>query len=111
MNKRFSELNDQELNKQITDFEAELKELKNSDNESRKAVVEQKLLVARSYKLNRSNFKTGRLYYLEDTDTHIFKLNYINGVFAWGSKIQIGTKRENREEALPLALLKSEVAK
>ncbi|MBP3040926.1 YfhH family protein [Bacillaceae bacterium Marseille-Q3522] len=66
------------------------------------AVLERKAVMAKAYLLNVDNFKPGEIYEIEGDPEVYFKINYINGVFAWGFRLSEG----HGEEALPISMLK-----
>src|SRR5690625_6810451 len=40
---------------------------------------------------------------------HRFKINYINGIFAWGHRINLLNEMYEKEEAIPISLLGDKV--
>ncbi|KSU88345.1 hypothetical protein AS180_08405 [Priestia veravalensis] len=68
------------------------------------AVLERKIVMAKSYLLDPSSYKPGEVYEIEGAPGQYFKIDYMNGVFAWG--FRLGTSE--KEEALPISMLKSD---
>lgn len=67
------------------------------------AVLERKVIMAKAYLLNPESFKPGEIYEIEGDPGAYFKVDYLNGVFAWGYRLS-GNKDE---EALPISMLKN----
>lgn len=66
------------------------------------AVLERKAVMAKAYLLNPDEFKPGEIYEIEGAPGSYFKIDYMNGVFAWGFRLSGG----EGEEALPISMLK-----
>lgn len=66
------------------------------------AVLERKIVMAKAYLLNPKDFIPGELYEIEGDPGSYFKIDYINGVFAWGYRLA----GQKEEEALPISVLK-----
>jgi hypothetical protein len=66
------------------------------------AVLERKVIMAKSYLLNPDDFSPGEIYEIDGDPGVYFKIEYMNGVFAWGFRLN-GCKGE---EALPISMLK-----
>jgi hypothetical protein len=58
--------------------------------------------MAKAYLLNPADFKPGDIYEIEGDPGAYFKIDYLNGVFAWGYRL-VGSQKE---EALPISMLK-----
>jgi hypothetical protein len=58
--------------------------------------------MAKAYLLNPEDFKYGEIYEVDGDPGSYFKINYLNGVFAWGYRLS----GNGKEEALPISLLK-----
>lgn len=66
------------------------------------AVLERKAIMAKAYLLNPDDFKPGEIYQIEGDPGVYFKIEYMNGVFAWGYRLS----GNGKEEALPISMLK-----
>lgn len=66
------------------------------------AVLERKAIMAKAYLLDPKDFIPGEMYEIEGDPGVYFKIDYMNGVFAWGYRLD----GSNEEEALPISLLK-----
>ena len=65
------------------------------------AVLERKAVMAKAYLLNPDEFIAGEIYQISGDPGAYFKINYLNGVFAWGHRLRGGEE----EEALPISML------
>lgn len=65
------------------------------------AVLERKITMAKSYLLDPENYKPDEVYEIEGAPGESFKINYMNGIFAWGYRLST----PNVEEALPISML------
>ncbi len=66
------------------------------------AVLERKILMAKAYLLNPDEFHSNEVYEIEQDPGSFFKISYMNGVFAWGTRLD----GQEKEEALPISMLK-----
>jgi hypothetical protein len=69
------------------------------------AVLERKAIMARAYLLDPAWFKPGQIYEIEGAPGTFFKIDYINGVFAWGYRLN----GDGKDEALPISMLKVDI--
>jgi len=60
--------------------------------------------------INPDSFHSGEIHELNGDPGHTFKINYINGVMAWGHRINLLDEMYEEEEAIPIALLSDKVA-
>ncbi|MCT8136931.1 YfhH family protein [Anaerobacillus sp. CMMVII] len=102
MEKRYSQFSEHELRQEITHLNDKAKKAEQMGMVNELAVYERKIVMAKSYLLNPDDFQPGESYELNDGEGTIFKISYMNGIFAWGHR----QGNENREEeAFPIALL------
>lgn len=66
------------------------------------AVLERKAVMAQAYMMDPNSYLPGEIYELEGDPGHYFKIEYLNGVFAWGYRLN----GDGTEEALPISMLK-----
>ncbi|NGP46568.1 YfhH family protein [Bacillaceae bacterium SIJ1] len=65
------------------------------------AVYERKIALAKSYMVDLKQFTPGDTYYIEESGKKTsFKIQYLNGVFAWGYREQ-----SEELEAVPVSVL------
>src|SRR5699024_7611207 len=72
---------------------------------SRVEILERKMHMVASYMLNPSDFVSGNVHELNGDTGHTFKINFIDGMMAWGHRINLLGETYEKEEALPISLL------
>lgn len=100
--KRYSQMTEYELKQEIAAITEKARKAEQLGIVNEFAVLERKAIMAKAYLLNPKDFKPGELYEIEGDPGVYFKIDYINGVFAWGYRL--GGEKE--EEALPISVLK-----
>ncbi|WP_456272052.1 YfhH family protein [Bacillus sp. AK031] len=98
---RYSEMNEYELRQEISQLKEKARKAEQLGIVNEFAVLERKALMAQAYLLNPDDYKPGEIYGIEGDPGVFFKIDYMNGVFAWGYRLG-GT---GKEEALPISLL------
>jgi hypothetical protein len=100
--KRYSDKSEWELKQEIGSLQEKARKAEQMGMVNEFAVLERKILLAKSYLLNPNEFKPGEVYEIEGDPGTYFKVDYMNGVFAWGFRLGGSMK----EEALPISMLK-----
>ncbi|MEH7075224.1 YfhH family protein [Neobacillus drentensis] len=100
--KRYSSMTEHELRQEISLLQEKARKAEQMGMVSEFAVLERKVQMAKAYLGNPSSYKSGEIYELEGDPGQYFKIDYINGVFAWGYRL----KGDGKEEALPISMLK-----
>jgi hypothetical protein len=100
--KRYSTMTEHELKQEIAQLLEKGRKAEQMGMVSEYAVLERKAAMARAYLLDPTAFKPGEIYELEGDPGEYFKIDYMNGVFAWGYRL----KGDGKEEALPISMLK-----
>nr|WP_263323086.1 YfhH family protein [Neobacillus sp. Marseille-Q6967] len=100
--KRYSEMTEQELKQEIAMLKEKARKAEQMGMVNEFAVLERKAVMARAYLLDPNSFKPGEIYQIEGAPGAYFKIDYMNGVFAWGYRLQ----GDGKEEALPISMLK-----
>lgn len=72
---------------------------------SKYEIIERKIQIVSSYMLNPDDFNAGDVHRLKGDPGYTFKINFIEGIMAWGHRINLLGEQIEREEALPIALL------
>lgn len=103
--KRFSQMTVDELNFEIEYNTDQARKAKQLGRVNEVAVFEQKVVMAKSYLLNPEDYLSGEEYEVIGEPGTTFKIDYMNGVFAWGYRV--GGNMD--EEALPIARLGNKV--
>ena len=109
MNYRYSDYSVEQLRQEIGKFKEKAQKAEQLGNISEVAIYERKMQVALAYTLNPGDFKANEVYQLKTDPGHTFKINYINGVFAWGHRINLLNETYEAEEAIPISLLGDQV--
>lgn len=100
--KRYSQLTEYELRQEIAKLREQARKAEQLGMVNEFAVLERKVLMAQAYLLNPDSFSPGEIYELEGDPGQYFKIDYLNGVFAWGYRL----KGDGKEEAVPISMLK-----
>lgn len=100
--KRYSEMTNHELHEEIAQLSERAKKAEQMGMINEFAVLDRKVVMAKAYLLNPTDFKKGEIYEIIGDPGSKFKIDYMNGVFAWGSRID----GQQKDEALPISLLK-----
>jgi hypothetical protein len=100
--KRYSEMSEYELKREIAKLHEKARKAEQMGMVNEFAVLERKAAMAKSYLLNPEDFKPGDIYQIEGDPGAYFKVDYLNGVFAWGYRLS----GNGEEEALPISMLK-----
>lgn len=109
MNYRFSDYSLEQLYKEIGELKEKAQRAEQLGNISEVQINERKMQVAISYTMNPGDFEAEQTYNMKTEPGFKFKINYINGVFAWGHRINLLDEMYEKEEALPIALIGSKV--
>lgn len=72
---------------------------------SKYEIIERKIQLVSSYMMNPDEFKSGDTHRLKGDPGYTFKISFIEGIMAWGHRINLLGEQVEREEALPIALL------
>jgi len=99
--KRYSEMTEHELNQEIATLTEKARKAEQMGMVNEYAVYERKIAMAKAYLLNPNDFKPGEIYEIAGDPGSFFKIRYLNGVFAWGYRLN----GDGEEEALPISLL------
>lgn len=99
--RRYSSMSEHELKQEIAQLKEKARKAEQLGIVNEFAVLERKAVMAEAYLLNPKDFAAGEVYAIKGDPGSYFKINYLNGVFAWGYRLQ----GEKFEEALPISLL------
>ncbi|AEB22963.1 MULTISPECIES: YfhH family protein [Bacillus] len=101
MDKRYSQMTPHELQTEIAGLTEKARKAEQMGIVNELAVLERKITMAKAYMQNPEDFLPGAEYQIEGTDD-TFRIDYMNGVFAWGHR----SSSPDQEEALPISVLK-----
>jgi hypothetical protein len=99
--RRYSGMTQHELRQEIADLKEKARKAEQMGMVNEYAVLERKVQMARAYMMDPESFKPGEIYQIEGDPGQYFKIDYMNGVFAWGYRLQ----GDGKEEALPISML------
>ena len=99
--KRYSEMEEFELRQEIARLKEKARKAEQLGIVNEFAVLERKTLMAEAYLMNPNDFTPGKLYEIKGAPGTYFKIDYMNGVFAWGYRVG----GDGKEEGLPISTL------
>lgn len=99
--KRYSQMNEYELNQEIGVLTEKARKAEQLGIVNELAVLERKISMAKAYLLDPDTFVPGEVYEILEDPGSLFKIDYMNGIFAWGNRVG----GPDKEEALPISLL------
>lgn len=72
---------------------------------SKVAVYERQLQIVASYMLNPEEYEDDTTYEMKYDPGYKFYVHYVNGIMAWGKRINLLGEQFSEEEAIPISLL------
>lgn len=99
--KRYSRMTEYELKQEISSLKEKARKAEQMGMVSEFAVLERKAVMAAAYLMNPDDFHKGEMYEIMGDPGQYFKIDYFNGVFAWGYRVGGGKK----QEAIPISML------
>lgn len=109
MSARLSDLTIEQLRSELGKYKEKMQKAEQMGNLSEVAVNERKIQMIMSYMSYPEDFKAGKSYELAGDPGYTFKINYLDGVMAWGHRVNLLGEQIEKEEALPISLLGKEV--
>ncbi|GEL78158.1 YfhH family protein [Tenuibacillus multivorans] len=107
MQRRYSQYTVEELRQEVAELAEKARKAEQMGMVNEYAVYQRKMVMAKSYAMDPGQFKPGEVYEIEGAPGETFEIDYMRGVFAWGTrKDQQGNILKEGEEALPIGLLK-----
>ncbi|MGM8213742.1 YfhH family protein [Virgibacillus sp. W0430] len=106
---RYSDYTVEQLREEVAKLKEKVQKAEQLGQLSKVAINERKLQIVLSYMVNPEDYQAGTVYTLNGDPGHTFKINYINGVMAWGHRINLLNEMYDREEAIPLSLLEDRI--
>ncbi|HHY72005.1 MAG TPA: YfhH family protein [Bacillus bacterium] len=100
MEKRYSEMSEYELKLEIGKLQEKARKAEQMGMVNEYAVYERKIAMAKAYLLSPSNFHPGDVYEIDGDPGILFTIDYMKGVFAWGTR-----QGKTEQEAIPISLL------
>lgn len=106
---RYSDYTIEQLREEVSTLREKANKAEQLGDISDIAINERKIQIVMSYMLNPEDFTAGDTYTFKVDPGHTFKINYINGVMAWGHRINLLGEMYEKEDAIPISLLGEEV--
>jgi hypothetical protein len=103
--KRYSLMTEHELRQEISKLQEKARKAEQMGMVNEFAVLERKAVMAKAYLLDPDWFKPGQIYEIDGAPGTFFKIDYLNGVFAWGYRLN----GDGKDEALPISMLKIDI--
>lgn len=100
MDQRYSDMSVEQLQAEVADLTEKARKAEQLGIVNEYAVLQRKIMMAKAYLLNPSDFKPGEVYDLEGAPGETLKIAYINGTFAWGYR-----SGSHEQEAFPISML------
>lgn len=109
MTVRYSDYSLEQLRVELGKMKEKLQKAEQFGEVNEVAIYERKMQMLASYMENPGDFKANAVYSLRGDPGHQFKINFVEGVMAWGHRVNLLGEVYEAEEALPIALLEKEV--
>ncbi|HLR60022.1 MAG TPA: YfhH family protein [Pseudogracilibacillus sp.] len=106
---RYSDLTTEQLRVEIEKCKKEAQKAEQLGNISEVAINERKVQILLSYMAYPEDYKPGEIYEIRLDPGYTFKVNYIDGVMAWGHRVNLLKETLEKEEALPISMLGDQV--
>jgi hypothetical protein len=103
--KRYSQMTEIELRQEIAALKEKARKAEQLGMVNEFAVLERKAVMAQAYLLDPNSFLPGEIYEITGDPGQYFKIDYLDGVFAWGYRL---SGSGGKDEALPISMLKLE---
>lgn len=105
MKYRYSDYSLEQLREELGVLKEKVQKAEQLGKLSQVAINERKIQIVSSYMLNPADYKSGAIHELRNDPGHKFKIDYVNGVIAWGHRINLVGEVYEEQEALPIAML------
>jgi hypothetical protein len=99
--KRYSQMTEYELRQEIAMLQEKARKAEQMGMVNEFSVLERKAVMAKAYLLNPDDFGPGEICEIDGAPGTFFKIDYLNGVFAWGYRLH----GDGKDEALPISML------
>src|SRR5690625_385078 len=109
MRMRYSDLTVEQLREKLGELKEKAQKSEQLGELSKVAIYERKIQIVASYMVNPDQFESGDIYELNGDPGYTFKINYVDGIMAWGHRINLLEEMKQEEEALPISLLREKV--
>lgn len=105
MSFRYSDYTVEQLREEFAKLKEESQKAEQLGEVNKVAILERKMQIVASYTINPDQFEEHAEYELNGDPGYTFHVNFINGVMAWGHRINLLGEMMQEEEALPISML------
>ncbi|MRG87526.1 YfhH family protein [Salinibacillus xinjiangensis] len=108
METRYSDYTIEQLREEVAELTEKARKAEQMGMVNEYAVYERKIVMAKAYMMDPKDFEPNEIYEILGAPGSYFKIDYMNGVFAWGIRSnKRGEKAtvEGEQEALPISML------
>lgn len=109
MSFRYSDYTVEQLREELGELKEKLMKAEQLGEINKVAIYERKMQIVSSYMMNPDQFIEHTVYELKNDPGYTFHLNFVNGVMAWGHRINLLGEMTKEEEALPISLIGDKV--
>lgn len=102
---RYSDYTVEQLREELLKLKEKALKAEQQGNMSELAVNERKMAMVKSYMMNPEAFNPGDTYHMVGDPGHHFKITYLDGIMAWGHRINLLGETYEKEEAIPISIL------
>lgn len=102
---RYSDYTIEQLREELLRLKEKALKAEQQGNISEVAVNERKMAMVKSYMMNPDDFKPGDTHEMMGDPGHRFKITYLDGIMAWGHRINLLGEIYENEEAVPISIL------
>lgn len=106
---RYSDYTVEQLRDKLGELKEKAQKSEQLGEVNKVAIYERKIQIVASYMVNPDQFESGDIYDLNGDPGYTFKINYIDGIMAWGHRINLLGEMKEDEEALPISLLREKI--
>lgn len=106
---RYSDYSIEQLREEVGQLKEKALKAEREGKVSKVAIYERKLQIVLSYMMNPEDFQSNDIHEIKGDPGYTFQINYINGVMAWGHRINLLGEQHEEQEAIPIALLGDKV--
>lgn len=110
MSKQYSDYTIEQLREELGKLKEKAQTAEQLGEINKVAVYERQSQVVASYMLNPDEFEKGATYKLKSDPGYSFYVHYINGIMAWGRRINLLGEKFSEDEALPISLLGEKIS-
>lgn len=109
MSFRYSDYTVEQLREELGELKEKFMKADQLGEVNKVAIYERKMQIVASYMMNPDQFEEHTVYELKNDPGYTFHLNFVNGVMAWGHRINLLGEMSKEEEALPISLIGDKV--